>query len=272
MKQTPIAAFALIAAMMLPKTVQAATPTLKPTATASASASPSATPVLTGKAKQIEDLKERLATKVAQLRQTTKRAIYGTVKAKTISTATVETKTKDIKLELTDDLKVFQMLKGKRTALSADDLAKADIVTVFGEYDATLEIMKAKVVFIQAALPVQTAGRVTAINKTDFAFDMETPSGKTYTVDFETSTKATAWADKTAAKSSFSKIAVGDTVHVTGSSVPKKDNRISAARILNLGNLSASVPTGATTPQASPTAAAKPSPAGSASPSPTKKP
>lgn len=52
-------------------------------------ASPSPSPSPTSVNKQVEDLKERLATKVAQLRQSEKRAIYGTVKTVTISTLTV---------------------------------------------------------------------------------------------------------------------------------------------------------------------------------------
>lgn len=257
------------------RTVSAATPTLTVTKTATQSATPSATPVLTGKAKQIEDLKERLATKVAQLRQTAKRAIYGTIKSKTISTATVETKTKDIKIELTDELKVYQQLKGKRTALTVDDVSKDDVVSVFGEYDSTLEVMKAKVVFIQAALPIRISGKVSAVNKTDYSFDVETAQGKTYTVDFETTTKATSWSDKTLGKSSFSKIAVGATVHVTGFAVPKKENRISASRIVDLGTLTSPTVNASSTPTASPTGSTTtntPSPAAKTSPTPTKKP
>ncbi|MCJ7826516.1 hypothetical protein MUP56_02790, partial [Patescibacteria group bacterium] len=110
-------------------------------------ASPTATakPVVN---KQVEDLKERLATKVAQLRQTERRAIYGTVKATTISTLTIETTNKDVKIELTDDIKVFQMLKGKRTALTTEDVAKGDVVSVFGDWDTAVEVLKAKVIFI----------------------------------------------------------------------------------------------------------------------------
>ena len=205
-------------------------------------ASPSATPT-TAKDKQIEDLKDRIATKVAELSQTQRSAIFGKVKAVSISSATIETQTKDVKIELTDDITIFQNLKGKRTELSIEDLAKDDIVTVFGEHDATLDLLNAKVIFIQGVLPIRTAGVVTDINKTNFTLTVKPPQGPDITVDIEKFTKTTIWDGEDVAKGGFSKIIVGDTVHVAGTPVAKTENRISADRILNLGNLSGATPT-----------------------------
>src|SRR3989338_292029 len=83
-----------------------------------------ATPSATNK--KIEDLKDRLATKVAELRQTSRRGMYGTVKSTSITSFVVETKTKDVKIELTDTIKVIQYLKGKRTELTTEDISKED--------------------------------------------------------------------------------------------------------------------------------------------------
>ena len=213
--------------------------------------------------KQINDLKDRLATKVAELRQLQRKAIFGTVKAVSTSTATIETKTKDVKIELTDDIKIAQIIKGTRTKLTADNLDKGDQVAVFGEFDATLDLLKAKVIFIQAAPTQRIAGMVTDTSKADFTLTVKTPEGKNYIVDIETVTKIAVWtADKGITKGGFSKITVGDTVHVAGSLVPKKDNRMSASRILDLGNLSG-------TPIATPTPAETPTSTGKATPKPT---
>ena len=88
--------------------------------------------------KQINDLKDRLATKVAELRQLQRKAIFGTVKAVSASTATIETKTKDVKIELTDDTKSPKSSRAHAPKLTADNLDKGDQVAVFGEFDATL--------------------------------------------------------------------------------------------------------------------------------------
>lgn len=217
---------------------------------ANVAAAPEATP--TANVKQIEDLKERLATKVAELRQSQRKAIAGTVKAISVSTATIETKTKDVKIELTDDIVIVQYLKGKRTKLTLDDLAKDDRVVVFGAYDATLDILKAKVVFIQAAPAQRATGTVTAVDAKEFTLTLTSPEGKTVIVDVEKTTKITLWDGQKMAKAGFSKIAAGDTLHVVGTAVPKKEDRVSAARILDIGNVT-NAPTAAPTPTEVPT-------------------
>jgi len=226
-------------------------------------AAPTPTPEATGTGTQtqIDDLKERLATKVAQLRQSQRKAIVGTVKAVSVSTATIETKTKDVKIELTDDIVIVQVLKGKRTKLTLDNLTKGDNVVVFGEYDATLDLLKAKVIFIQAASSVErTRGTVTEVDAKAFAVTVAT-EGKTIVVDIEKTTKITLWDGSALAKGGFSKLSVGDSVHVVGTPVPKKENRLSALRILDIGNVTNAptaapeepTPTVKTTPKSTPT-------------------
>lgn len=194
-----------------------------------------ATPSATNK--KIEDLKDRLATKVAELRQTSRKAIFGTVKSTSLTSFVVETKTKDIKIELTDELKVIQYLKGKRTTLTAEDIAKGDTVAVFGGYDTTLDLLKAAVVLIQSASPERVSGKVTARDEKAFTLTIATPQSQTYTIDIEKSTKTLAWdrEKKELVKSGFSKIATGSAVHVVGTPVLKQERRISATRILDLG-------------------------------------
>lgn len=202
-----------------------------------ANASPSATPMTTDtdKTKQIEDLKERLATKVAELRQMERRAIEGVVKTTSITSFTVETKTKDLKIELTDSLKVVQYLKGKRTVLKTDDISKNDPVVIFGDYDTSLDLMKAKVVFITGAIPLRINGIVTSSDEKDFSFTMVTADKTEYTVDFEKNTKSFEWTvDNKTTKSGFSKIQKGNYVTILGSINPKDDKRISATKIVTL--------------------------------------
>ena len=195
-------------------------------------ATPSAT------SQKIEDLKDRLATKVAELRQTSRKAIYGTVKSTSITSFVVETKTKDVKIELTDEIKVIQYLKGKRTALTPEDIAKGDLVSVFGDYDTTLDLLKATFVLIQSPGPERISGTVTSRDDKEYTLTIKNSQGVTYIVDIEKSTKTLLWdrEKKALVKSGFSKIVAGNVVHIVGFPVPKKELRISAERILDLGN------------------------------------
>lgn len=196
-------------------------------------ATPSAT------SQKIEDLKDRLATKVAELRQTSHRAIYGSVKSTSVTSFVVETKTKDVKIEQTDDIKVIQYLKGERTALTPDDIAKGDNVTVFGDYDMTLDLLKATIVVIQSPTLQRISGSVTARDDREYTLTIKNPQEVTYIVDIEKSTKTRMWdrEKKALVKSGFSKIGPGNVIHIVGLPVPKKELRISADRILDLGNL-----------------------------------
>lgn len=220
----------------------------------------------------LDDLKERLATKVAELRTTEKRAMFGSVKSITLTTLVLETKTKDVKIELPDEVSVYQYLKGKRTKLAIDDVTKGDIVTVYGDYDTTLDLLKGTYVLIQKESLLRLSGIVGGIDRSDYSLTLKTDSGQSYTIDIETTTKITRW-DKTNkfAKSGFSKMAIGETIHVVGSAVPKKENRVSAAKILNLGSpVGEPALTPTPTPEEStPSATAKTTPKTTPKPTPT---
>ena len=224
-----------IATLSLVSSVYAATAT--PAATTTKEATPDAK-------QKLDDLKDRLATKVAQLRQSQKRAIFGTVKTISVSTITVETKTSDVKIELTDTIKVFQTIKDKRTALTTDDLSKGDAVVVFGDYDANLDLLKAKVIFIQDNPLTRVSGAITAIDKKNFTLTITTREGQSYVIDIQTLTKNFLW-DKNEGmqKGAFSKYAIGDTIFALGTPEAKKENWISPVRVLDIGNLSGVTPT-----------------------------
>lgn len=234
-----------------------ASPTVKPTQTATASA-------------QLEELKARLATKVAELRTVVKRAMYGTVKTVSVSSATIETKTKDIKIELTDDVAVSQILSGKRTTLSIEDIEEQDALTVFGTYDETLDLLKAQYIFIEnKTSAVRLSGIVADVDSEAFAITFNTKEGRSITADIEKGTKTMVWtASSGVTKGGFSKIAVGDTIHLTGTPVAKKENYYSAIRILDLGNITgaASTPKTTDTPAASASATTKPTPKATSTP------
>jgi len=236
-----------VSSLVLPQVAYAATPT--PTA----NTTPTPTPLSEEEDRaQIEQLKERLATKVAELRTLVKRAMTGTVKTVSVASATVETDTKDIKIELEDSVGVAQIIRGKRTELTVEDLDEGDPVTVFGTYDATLDLLQAKYIFIESSVSyVRVAGTVTDIDTDNNTITVKTPTGKSHTIDIERTTETTAWSKSEGkTKSGFSQIETGDTVHVVGTPDKTDADRLSAARILDLGKLTLSAtPTTTPTPE-----------------------
>mgnify|MGYP001606396858 CR=1 FL=1 len=212
------------------------------------------------KMKKLEELKDRLATKVAELRQTQRKAMFGTVLEVSLVSITLETPNKNVKLELGDNAKVVQLIKEKRTTLSTSDISKGDIITVFGEYDPTIDLLRPKIIVIQKKPAKHIRGKIKEINKTDFSISVETNDAQVYIVDIESTTRSLWWTSAGGTvKSGFSKFTVGDTVLVSGQPIPKKDMRISADRVVNIGSLSPTAiqsietPAPISTPSATPT-------------------
>ena len=216
------------------------TASINPILAATATSSPTVKPT---SQTNLEDLKERLATKVAELRDVVTRALSGTITSVSISSAMIETTTKNYKIEFEDEMKVAQIINGKRTSLTIDDIEKNDRVTVFGSYDTTLELLKAKFIFIESNKTLtRIIGTITDIDREGFAVTVLTSDGKTMTADIEKTTKAFSWVPADGiVKSGFSKITIGDSVHVIATPDPKNDSNVSALRILDLGNLSGNV-------------------------------
>jgi len=138
-------------------------------------------------------------------------------------------------------------------------------VAIFGTYDSTLDLLKAKFIFIQNKPVDRIAGVVTDINRDDFTLTIRTVEERSIVIDIETTSRTVRWDGTSIVKSGFSKIAMDDTLHIQGTVVPKKENRYSAIRILDLGNLSGTVPTATATPTTETT------PEGTLAPSPTSK-
>jgi len=227
-------------------------------------ASPTAAPTVisTTSAQPIEDIKDRLATTVAQLHQTTRKALVGDVKTVSVSTVTISTATSDVKLELTDTLKIFQMIKHKRTALTLDNVSKGDHVVVFGDYDSAIDLLKAQVIIIQDPLPARANGTISAIDKKGYTVTITTPEGQSYVIDIESTTSMFAY-DPTSGvvKGGFSKLQTGETAHIVGTVEPKVVNRLSAIRFLDVGFVDPSTaPTVEASPTATPSATLKPTP------------
>lgn len=218
------------------------TPTVKSTPTPTAS-------------KQIEDLKDRLATKVAELKGRERKVVFGNIKSLTLTTMVIETLTKDLKIERTDEIVVYKTTKGNNAKYDSDTLSKGDAVVVFGYYDSTLDLLDANIIAVQTNSLKNVAGTVKEIDRSDFTLTVTDYKGFEIVVDIETTTKTNIVnPDAKIEKFGFSKIQAGDRVQVVGTPNIKEDNRISGLRILVVGSISSptTTPTPAETPSVTP--------------------
>lgn len=200
----------------------AQTPTKKPAPT-----SQEKTQVLS---EQINDLKEKIASRVAQLDLVEKRGIVGAA-----------TEIEDTQLTLTDIYRGTRFIDvDEITEFSSDDEGSSfgisDIdqnatISVLGLYNKQSGRILAR--FIQTAtLPVFVTGKITALNEDDFAATIQGSDSVSYTVDIETSTTTREYDGEDFVKSGFSQLEIGQTVFVTGFTDEDEPTNIAAERLL----------------------------------------
>lgn len=201
------------------------------------------------KLKQIEQLKEKIATRVAQIRESEKGGYAGQVKKIDGNIVTVSDRRGDKNFTVTEDTIFYILKKNSKTESTFSNLKEGDFIALLGYFNESKESFSAKYVFIQENT-THLLGKITDNDKANFTIVVKAKEGL-QTVDIETYTKITTYTnDKVAVKSGFSKLKIGDTVHIIGLPNTKESDRVSAARILVLPALESST--------ATPTAAVNP--------------
>ena len=211
---------------------------------------------------KIEDLKERVATKVAQLRSQVYKALLGEIVSVDKESLVLKTAQGEKKILLTEEITILKISRGRGTSLSLANIKVGERVAVIGSADAEGEFV-AKIILVKT-LPLNINGVIENIDQENFVVTVKNNQrGITYLVEVETTTKIQTW-DKEGGvkKSGFSKLQVGDRVHVNGLAVSGETNRLSAVRILALPGRAAGI-TGVTP---TPTPKTSPSPKASLSP------
>lgn len=198
---------------------------------------------------KIDDLKERVATRVAQLRsQTTYKALIGEVKSADKESLTLKTKLGEKKILTTEETKIFKITGSRKSAINLANVKAGDRAAVVGSTDPEGTFV-AKLIFTKAG-SLNTSGVIEKIDRDNAIITVKnSQKGTTYLVDIETTTKIRAWKkDGGFEKLGFSKVNVGDRVHIHGLPQVDEENRISAIRILVLPGATPSV-----LPEVSPT-------------------
>ncbi len=226
----------------------AATPSSQPTSSISLESSD-----LIDKLKQIEILKEKIATKVAEIRNNEKAARFGNIKKIDKNTVTVSTKKGDQTVYFSDDTEIYTLAKAEKAKIQANKLAEGDRITAFGYFDTDKTTINAKYIYVMPNT-LSLIGKITDKDSKNFTISMNTNEGQTVIVDIETHTKSYSLdlAKKALVKTGFSKLNKENIIRVVGLPNEKEDNRISATRILLTTTTPKSTPSESATSSATP--------------------
>jgi len=184
--------------------------------------------------KQLQQLKDKIATKVAQLREKNNKAIAGIVTEIKDNSIKLKTDDADIDVKLDDTItKYYQINGSQRKEIKFQDIDKGQYVIISGVVgDRRVD---ANSIYIDEQYLVRS-GKITEVNKDDYYLTVNTVDKDNYTLDIETFTKKQILNIKTLELEtvSFSKIKEGDTIHFVVKAIneEKEANRYPAIKIL----------------------------------------
>lgn len=208
---SPVSSFAVVKATP--------TPTLSPT-----------TQPLNNLEQQISNLKDKIASRVAQLKLVDKRGIIGTVTDVTQTQITLNDTKGNTRFVDVDELTKFSSPSAKST-FGISDITKGSTLGILGLYNKESRRILARFVDV-LILPVYFSGAVTDLDSKNFNLTILTADKTTYSVDIENVTKTSAYDGTTLMKSGFSKITVAERVTVVGFPDKNDPKHIIATRVL----------------------------------------
>lgn len=185
--------------------------------------------------KEITNLKEKIASRVAELKLVEKRGVIGVVTEVKDTQITLNDVKGDTRFVDVDELTKFIGSDSKETS-DISDITKGMKITVLGRYNKQSQRILARFVK-QASVPEFLSGTIKSIDASNFAFTLSDEKGKSTDIDVENLTKTQIYTKEDGiAKAGFSKLQIGDQVVVSG--FPDKNNakKIVATRVLILSD------------------------------------
>ncbi len=180
---------------------------------------------------QINDLKERIASRVAQLKLVERRGVIGTVTDVTDTQITIVDVHNNTRFVDVDELTKFSSPSAK-DSFGISDITKSTKLAVLGLYNKQSRRLLARFVEV-VTIPKTVHGIVASVDKENFTVDIVAANGEKIIVDIETITRTNAYEKETGvARSGFSKIKEGQRIFVSGFLLPKSSNRLTASRII----------------------------------------
>lgn len=193
------------------------------------------TPVTTptqGDIQQIDDLKNRIASRVAQLNLVEKKGIIGTVTDATNTQITLNDVNGNIRFIDVDELTKFSNSNASGTSFGISDINRGMTLGILGLYNKQSRRILARQVDVLTMTKI-FIGVVSSVDSKNFNFYIVSEDNKQTFIDVEAVTKTYSYSTGTDLVSAgFSKIKVDESVIVIG--FPDKNNptHIIASRVL----------------------------------------
>ncbi len=178
---------------------------------------------------KIDELKDRVASRVAQLKLVEKRGTIGTVESVSDTQITVNDLNNKPRIIDVDEFTKFSSPDIDSFGIS--DIKRGSKISAIGLYNKESQRLLARFVN-EVTIPLFLYGVISQKDEEGFTIILSTEDGTNYTVDIEKITKTFAYEDADLSASGFTKIKNLENALIVGYSDPKEKDRITAARII----------------------------------------
>jgi hypothetical protein len=180
---------------------------------------------------QINNLKEKVASKVAELKLVEKRGIVVLVNQTSGNKITTTDLADQTRFVDVDEITKFASPSAKGT-FGISDITKGMRLSVIGLYNKQSKRILARDIEV-VTLPMFVSGTVKDIDKVNFTVTIVSQNQTSIIVDIENVTKTSVYTDEDGvARGGFSKIVAGERVYVSGYPSISEKNRMTATRII----------------------------------------
>lgn len=183
---------------------------------------------------KVDELKNKIASRVAELNLVEKRGTIGVVQSVSDRKITITDLNDKNRIIDVDEFTKFS--SGDEKDFGISDIRKGMKISVMGLYNKESQRLLARFVN-EISIPLFLHGVIIEKDNKEFTLTLFTEEGETYIVDVETITKSSAYSDGKLASNGFSKIETMENALIIGFPDPKDQNRITASRIVTFPDL-----------------------------------
>lgn len=193
---------------------------------------------------KIKELKDKLASRVAELNVVSQKVLTGEIKTLSDEKIILTVNDAEINVEINEDTKFYELGRdNKKSDLELDDLKTGEQVVVWGSFNSSTNTITTNNVYRQPN-DISFVGKVKGVDRKNFQVTVTDTENTDYTVDVEVDTKVNQYdASKGLVKAGFSKIKEEQFLYVLAEPPTNEKNLVSGKNIVVLFD-----PTNITTP------------------------
>ena len=197
------------------------------------------TPTTIDLQQQVNELKSKIASKVAQLNLVEKRSVLGIVTD--ISDSQITIKNLDEKIRLVDIDELTKFSSSSSDTFGISDIKKGMYLGIIGLFNKQSQRTQARIVQEEDPLPNFIYGSVVSIDNKNFTFEIIKENRVRFVIDVQNITKTYSYTTTgDLVKAGFSKIKEAETIIVVGFFDKQDRNKILGSRIFLFPEISTS--------------------------------